>query len=506
MTPRLARRAVAVALAFGVAADVLFDRRGLGINVPIFVAGILVATWLLRPRDRSIDRLDYWLAPVALLAAAVLATRTDATLVLLDGALAGLATLAWAIAASGESVTRRSALAVSALGAMAWAYVAIGSVSVVAKAGSDGSLGTAGVSARRALPVVRGLLIAVPIVAVFGILLVSADAVFAKVVGNLFALPIDLSDLGTRAVIVLGAAWAVGGILAVASAAVPVRFDELGISPSDVSGLAANAGIRVPRASTEALVVLVAVDALFAIFVVLQLAYLFGGLDTVAASGITYSNYAREGYFQLVAVVAGSGMLLAIAELAARGPEGRSRRFAVAAMALLGLTAVILVSAAVRLGLYQQIYGWTELRFYVATSIAWLAIAGVIATVLLIRARTTWLFHGLAFAAVAVTLGVSALGPQAYVTQQNLARALDASLVPAEGHSGFDAEYASSIGDDGIPALVDALPRLDATSRAALIPVLVRRRAELRGDAASAAWPAWNLARERARSALETLP
>src|SRR4029079_13270344 len=56
-----------------------------------------------------------------------------------------------------------------------------------------------------------------------------------------------------------------------------------------------------PRLGTvEALTVLVAIDALFALFVGLQLAYLFGGLDTMAAGGITYASYARRGLFSLV--------------------------------------------------------------------------------------------------------------------------------------------------------------------------------------------------------------
>ena len=77
-------------------------------------------------------------------------------------------------------------------------------------------------------------------------------------------------------------------------------------------------------------------------------------------------------------------------------------------------------------------------------------------------------FHGLAFGAVAVTLLVAAIGPQAYVTQQNLAR-YGSGLVSAGGHSGFDAEYAATLGDDAVPLLVEAMPRLDPASRETLL-------------------------------------
>lgn len=509
MTPRLARRIALVALVAGVLGDALFDRVGLGINVPIAVGGILLATAIFRPADRRIDPLDFWLPPVAMAAAVVVALRTDVVIVFLALVLAGLATLGWAVAASGEALTRRSVLAVAVLGGLAATSLGIGSAAVLASAGSDGALHDLSASGRRAVPLARGILIAVPIVAGFGLLLTSADAVFARVVGNVLSVPLDVADLAGRLTIVILVAWAVGGLLAVAGNATPFRLaavdGALGDDLSrDLAAVAGSVGTRL-RASTEALVVLVAVDALFASFVVLQLAYLFGGQVVVAATGITYSDYAREGYFQLVAVVVGAGILLAVAELAARRPEGRSGAFVAAALTLLGLTAVILASAAVRLGLYQQVYGWTELRFYVAASIAWLAIGGVVATILLVRDRMTWLFHGLAFGAVAVTLLVAAIGPQAYVTQQNLARVFDPGLVPPGGHSGFDAEYAATLGDDAVPLLVEALPRLDPASRETLLSALGDRRVELVSDHASDAWPAWNVARARARAALETL-
>ncbi|MGH2407921.1 MAG: DUF4173 domain-containing protein [Candidatus Limnocylindrales bacterium] len=247
---------------------------------------------------------------------------------------------------------------------------------------------------------------------------------------------------------------------------------------------------------------LIAVDVLFAIFVVLQVAYLFGGIATVSSFGITYSSYAREGYFQLVGAVAGAGLLLAVVAAAA----GRARGFVGAALGLVGLTAVILASAAVRLDLYQRIYGWTELRFYVAASIAWLGLGLAIAVVLLVRGRMHGLFHGLAFAAIIVTLVVTAIGPQAFITRINLARALDPRLVPTEGETGFDPAYVASLGDDAIPALVDALPRLDVESRATLLAVLRMRKAALADDPSILAWPSWNLAREQARRALQNLP
>ena len=57
----------------------------------------------------------------------------------------------------------------------------------------------------------------------------------------------------------------------------------------------------------------------------------------------------------------------------------RTRAFVIAGIGLCGLTLAVLASAARRLRLYQEAYGWTELRFYVAAAIGWLGVCLVVA-------------------------------------------------------------------------------------------------------------------------------
>ena len=84
-----------------------------------------------------------------------------------------------------------------------------------------------------------------------------------------------------------------------------------------------------------------------------------------------YSDYARRGYFELVAAAAlAGGILVGLEYQVAR----RTRTYVALALGLVGLTIVVLASAALRLELYQDAYGWTELRLYVAVSIAAMAV------------------------------------------------------------------------------------------------------------------------------------
>ena len=266
-----------------------------------------------------------------------------------------------------------------------------------------------------------------------------------------------------------------------------------------------SAGVRIARSlgTTEALVVLVAVDLSSACSSRLQVAYLFGGLDTLAAAGMTYSAYARRGYFELVAAAALSGGILVVLEYqVARA----TRAYMALAIGLVGLTLVVLAIAAVlRLQLYQDAYGWTELRLYVAVSIA--AMAATLATMAAFLAtdRTRWLGHAMAVIGVVALVGLNVLAPAAFVAERNLERVIDPSLVPPDGEVALDADYLGVLPDDAIPALVAALPRLPE-AEAALDPAPARRAANRAGCAPGVRRPfAWNLGRERARDALETV-
>jgi hypothetical protein len=364
-------------------------------------------------------------------------------------------------------------------------------------------------------PIARGLLIAIPVLFVFASLFSSADVAFDRLMSRLFTWQVDLGEVPIRLSVAFLIAWAVAGLLAVASGALGPASDGRtpAVEPRAQSLGAAAIGLPDPDGSVafgppvrlgaiESATILVAVDVLFAIFVLLQVAYLFGGQDTLAATGLPYAQYARSGFFELVwvAVLAG-GLLATVHAVAAR----RNRVLVGAGLALAGLTAVVLASALLRLRIYQEAYGWTELRFYVLATIVWLAIGIVVTAVLLARDRMGWLLHGLAIAAVAVLVGMNLVGPSRLIAEQNVARVLDPSLVPSDGMTGLDVSYALRLGDDAIPALIAALPALAPDDRSELTLRLLMRRDALR-EAGATDWPSWNLGREAARAALAKLP
>ncbi len=494
-----ARRLLAAGLALGVMAELLFRGPALGINVPVSVAALLGAGWLLRRPGTAPDPIDAWLPIAALASGAAVALTGDRFLALVDTVVALGFTGAAIVAFAGVPVTRRSAEIVAMLAA--WALAAVfGGAAAVLRASRPADA----VPRRRPAgsgPLLRGLALGMPVALVFAVLFASADPIFGNAIDGLLGFSIDLGDLPGRALFALACAWLAVGLLSVAASGIPAMA---------AASLGAAAGWQTAErrpivriGAAEAVVVLVLVDAVSAAFVALQLAYLFGGLDTLAAAGMTYSDYARRGFFELVAAACLAGGLIVALEIAT---DRRTPAYVVAGAILFGLTFVVLASAWLRLDLYQQAYGWTELRFYVAAAIVTLAVAVALGAALLVAGRMRWLGHGLAVIGLGSLLVVNALAPAAVVAERNVARAIDPSLVAGGGFTGFDIPYLGALGDDAVPVLVEALPRLPAAYRSDVLHLLQWRRDELSKDPQWTAPAAWNLSRERARSALATLP
>ena len=518
MTRPVALRILVLAAAIGLVAQALLLGNLLGVNAPILAGALLGAAFVLRPAERRIDSLDRWLPPAALAISLAIAIRADPTLLALDLGAACVLLGASIAAIAGEAVTRRSAARVVelALLVLGWAGIGVLRVSASARRPDPGPGIDTGLNRIPAWigPIARGLLIAIPVLFVFASLFSAADIAFDRLMGRLFTWDVDLGEVPIRLSVAFLIAWAVAGLLAVASGALGSVIDDgerISVDPLAQSLGAAAIGLPDPDRSAalappirlgaiESATILIAVDVLFAVFVVLQVAYLFGGQDTLAATGLPYAEYARSGFFELVwvAVLAG-GLLATVHAVAAR----RTGALVGAGLALAGLTAVVLASALLRLRIYQDAYGWTELRFYVLATIVWLGIGIGVTIALLATDRMRWLLHGLALAAIVVLVGMNLVGPSRLIAEQNVARVLDPSLVPADGKSGLDVPYALRLGDDAVPALVATLPALDPADRAALLSRLQSRRDAL---AEATGWPAWNLGRELARRALAALP
>jgi hypothetical protein len=470
--PPAAVAAVLVAgVVLGAVGDALLRAPGpVGLNLSLWVASVAVAALALH--RRAALALDHarvaWLV-IGVVFAAGFAWRDAPPLKLLA---LGCATLTFALAAHrlAASWVRRAGVlryaGALALGALhAWTAAALALVDATRSTPRVGPGRAAGW--RSAAAVARGLVIATPLVAVFGALFMSADAVFAELVANV--LRFDLERIASHIVLFSILAWLSTGYLRgfLTGTALP--------SPADRRHGFDGRGVPAPKwvlGITEVATALAAIDLLFLVFVIVQFRYLFGA-DTLVqiTPDLTYAEYARRGFFELVfAVVLVVPVLLAADWLLDR----RIRRDAVVFRGLagvqIGLVLAITASALQRLRLYHASYGLTESRFYAMVLLIWIGamLLWLAATVLRGR-RDSFAFGTLAsgLATVALLFGIN---PDAVIARANVAR-----MASADAPVRFDVAYATSLSADAVPVLIDALPALPRDVHCPLARHMLRR-------------------------------
>ena len=330
------------------------------------------------------------------------------------------------------------------------------------------------------LAVLRGLAIAVPLLLLFGALFAAADAVFQDLISGLF--DFDLPDLAGHLLLAAFFAWVSAGLLRLALVG--------GELPAPTRPASLRLGI------VELGVSLGLLNCLFLLFVAVQARYLFGGEGRVVLStGLTYAEYARRGFFELVTVTALVLPLLLLAHWLLRSEKPlHLLLFRAISASLVLLLFVVMASALQRMRLYTAEFGLTELRLYTTAFMAWIFVVLVFFLLTVLRSRRP-LFapSALATGFLAVAL-LNALDPDALIVRANLARA-------EEGHE-LDAPYLASLSADAVPPLIADLPQLSEGDRRAVEAGLETRW----GSPAPDDWRTFNLSRSRAYEAVTAGP
>ncbi|WP_236718578.1 DUF4153 domain-containing protein [Actinoplanes sp. TFC3] len=417
---------------------------------------VSLVRWQRPGLDRS--RFAWGAATIALLA--VSTVRAAGWLVLLCLAPAFLTGI---LAVAGGRTTKGILLTVWAAPAAAFRSVPW------LKSGARGP-GSGGVRIAATVGVSLALLI------VFGTLFASADAAFAGVVDAV------IPDLDVATALRWILLFTVG-LLVLGGAA------YLRAAPPDLSGLDSQHRRRVAR--LEWSIPLSLLVLLFAVFVGIQLTVLFGDSQHVLTTeGLTYAEYARTGFWQLLLV---TGLTLLVLAGAARWAPRDTRTDRVLIRSVLGtlavLTLVIVGSALHRMDLYADTYGLTRLRLLVPLCEAWLGVVFLMILMAGIRLRTAWLPRAVVAAGVLALLGLAAANPDRLIAERNIVRAHDVGSI--------DIAFLSTLSVDAVPAL-DKLPPAD---RNCALRLMAAQLGERDGD-----WRTWSWSREEARKILDAHP
>lgn len=472
----------------GALGDVLLRADGPpALNLSLWVTSVAVAAVALHRRGalaRDRERVA-WLA-LGVLMSAGLAWRDAESLKLLA---VGCATLTFALAAhrlTAAWVRRAGVLRYAgalALGALhAWTAAALALM--------DAAWSTPGVETgragpwRRAAPVARGLVIATPLVAVFGGLFMSADAVFEELVAN--AVRFDFERIASHILLFSILAWLSTGYLRSFLTGTDLAPED---RARDVEG-----GSGPPKwlalGITEVATALAAIDLLFLVFVIVQFRYFFG-TDTLVqiTPGLTYAEYARRGFFELVVAVTFVVPVLLAADWLL---DRRNRRDAFVFIGLagvqIGLVFAIAASALQRLRLYHASYGLTESRFYAMVLLIWIGAVLFWLAATVLRGRRESFAFGALLSGLATVALLFVISPDAVIARANVAR-----MASAEAPVRFDVAYATSLSADAVPVLVDALAALPRDVQCPLARHMLRRWPP-DGDRSIRSWN-WSAAR-----------
>lgn len=476
MPTRPAYRVLAAALALGLIADQLLRAPVWGLNVSLGFLALavcaLLPVWRERPDgipERISDPPWAWLA--ALFFAGMWTIR-DAEALLAVDLLAALALLGLPVLDARGQALRATGVVETALAPVRAGFQsAFGALSLVTAVRGDWPGGPGLALRGRGLAI--GLLLALPPILVFTGLFASADPIFENVVSTV--LDMGFQPVVSHAVTITAVTWGTAGYLWALA-----RPGSEGDLPTP----------RLSLGATPVLVPLAATTLLFTVFVATQAGSLFGGEAYVEGkTGLTYAEYARGGFFQLVfASLLVLPMVYAVPFVAGAIPGGEGRSVRAVLTVLLALTGLVLASALWRMSLYVDAYGLTEDRLYGLAMMLWIGAMLVIFAVTVVRGQYQGVALRSVIAAVAALAALNLANPKAVIARYNVS------------HRGpqADFEHLARLGGDAVPVLVAAMDNLPAHVRCPLIGKLREDHQVPRGD-----WRGWNLARVRAAESVK---
>lgn len=483
-----------LAILAGIIWDVLFWEKAPGISFPLFIAICLIgAFFLLRSEGIRPSKANFLLMGLVVLLAVFTFIRKDPLTNLLSYMFTLLFAVILAATYHNGAWTRfnlfdyvREAFAVwGGLIVFPWKFLFFETKS----SGEE----KAAQSKSAILPVLRGLLLALPVMLVFTLLLSSADMVFSQRVEALlqsFRIE-NMGEIIAQGIVALLIAYTMIGLVKVAE----IYGQKTGPLGDKESAVKPFLGF------TEGATVLVAVMILFGLFVAVQFRYFFSGDLNISETGFTYAEYARRGFGELIWVAVFSLLMIQVLRTVQKIETPRQRKLLTGLIVgLVALTLVILVSSYQRLSLYESAYGFSRLRTYSHFFILWLGLllAGTVALEVLNQPRA--FANAMLAASLGFVLTLNLINVDAFIVRQNLNR--------AEEGMDLDAQYLTTLSSDAIPQLVEAFNNeahaadIHSGIGAALACQNERLTSETR-DPYRNRWPSFNMADWKARKALD---
>jgi hypothetical protein len=353
----------------------------------------------------------------------------------------------------------------------------------------------------KAKPFLRGVLIAIPILLILGALLASADMIFKDRLSNLFNWINfeNFSEFIWRTVYILFLSYILAG-----------AYIHALTHSADKKAINDDKPVVKPfLGKVESFIVLGLINLLFLSFIIIQFRYFFAGEANISFEGFTYAEYARRGFFELVAVaIISLGIFYLLSMITKRTDQKERRFFSLLGILLMAQVGCMLISAFQRLTLYEAAYGFTTLRTITHVFIIWLGVLLIAAVLMEIFNQFRRMALVLFLVLFGFTLTLNLLNVDRFIAKRNVEHAIAGNPL--------DAYYlVRNMSSDGLPDLFDYLQSESTPEdvKSALEASLACRYASDMNDEEKTNWVEWHFSDSRlakhyteSHSVLESYP
>ena len=239
---------------------------------------------------------------------------------------------------------------------------------------------------------IKGLIITIPVFAILLLLLTRADPIFSQLTQNLFS---GVGERTVKSLVIFSTLLGFG--------LATIKLQEHALEERIAEGK-----------SHELMVIIGSVITLFAAFILVQFKYLFSSvgereLAQLGINSLTYSEYVRKGFFELLIASSISCGLLVYVLRYYEHLRGRLRVVIHLFSNILTIeTGLLLLSAVKRLMLYADAHGLTRARIFGFVFLVWLGILLAIFLIqLLQRMKKQWFFASVVAATLFILMLVN---------------------------------------------------------------------------------------------------
>jgi hypothetical protein len=206
--------------------------------------------------------------------------------------------------------------------------------------------------------VMIGIIFSLPLIGIIIVLLTSADLIFSHWINEIpsFFWKIDFGDIPFQIFLILFVSFVIFTFLW--SLKYPLEVIKLPSLETEKKSFQIDGIIT--------LTILLLVNLVYLLFTAIQVSYLFGAAKQLLPTGVTYAEYATQGFNQLVIVtILNIFIVILVIYLVQKSQPLIYRTVQVLLSLLTACTAFILVSAFQKLSLYVEVYGYTYTRILV---------------------------------------------------------------------------------------------------------------------------------------------